>query len=712
MSEAHTLSRRRFLQVSGGAASGLLLGFTLPVGGRLAGFARAEGAQAPRINAWLQIAPDESVVIRVGSSEMGQGVLTALPMLVAEELEVEWTQVRAEMAPADAAYANRIFGSQATGGSTSVRQGFDYLREAGATAREMLRRAAAERWGVGIDACVAEKGRVIHRPTARALSYGSLAAEAARLAPPERVALKEPKSWSLLGKPRRRLDTLDKSSGRAIFGCDVRVPGMLFGTLMACPVFGGRLARVDPAPAQRLPGVKAVVSLDDAVIVVADTTWNARTGLRALAPVWDEGPHAETSSAQIRGKLRAALDGDVARVRSAGDAPAVLSAAPRTHEAIFEVPFLAHAAMEPMNATVHARADGADVWVPTQSQERTQQRVAEMLGLRSEQVRIHTTFLGGGFGRRSETDFVAYAVAASRAAGAPVQVFWWREEDMRHDFYRPASTVRMRAALDAHGAPVALHARVACPSILARVFPDALENGVDDTAVEGLDESPYAIANQLIEYARVDTPVPVGFWRSVGHSQNAFVLEAFLDELARAAGADPLAYRLALLAGHPRHAAVLRRAAEMAGWGTPPAAGRHRGLALHESFDSIVAEVAEISIEAKRVRVHAVYCAVDCGTVINPDTVEAQMQSAILYGLTAALHGEITIEKGRVQQSNFSDYPALILGTTPAIYVHIMQNAGAPGGVGEPGTPPIAPAVANAVFAATGTPVRALPIRV
>lgn len=714
MSEREAISRRRFLAVGGGAAGGLLLGFYLPCGGRFAEARAAEvGAQAanaPQINAWLRIAPDESVTILVSSSEMGQGVLTAMPMLVAEELEVDWARVRAEMAPAAEVYANRIMGRQATGGSTSIRQGFEPLREAGAAAREMLRRAAAQRWGVALETCRAEKGRVLHSETGRALSYGALAAQAAALEPPTDVALKPARDWSILGRSTPRLDAFDKATGRTVFGTDVRLPGMLFATPLACPVFGGRLERVDSAPALRVPGVKAVVPLDDQLIVVADSYWNARKGLRSLEPVWDEGPHAGVDSPGIRKRLRAALDADAARAHAQGDPAAAFDAAATQHEAVFEVPFLAHAAMEPMNATAHVRDGEAEIWLPTQAQGATQRVVADALGLQRERVRVHTTFLGGGFGRRLETDFALQAALASRAVGAPVHVLWSREEDMRHDFYRPASAVRMRAALDATGAPTALHARVACPSIMARVAP--ARDGVDHSAVDGLDEFPYAIPHQLVEYARVETPVPVGFWRSVGKSQNAFVREAFLDELARASGADPLAFRLALLRERPRHTAVLREAARMASWDTAPPAGRHRGLALHEAYDSIVAQVAEISLGPRGVRVHEVYCAVDCGIVINPDTVEAQMQSAVSFGLAAALHGEITIRAGRVEQKNFRDYRVPTLASSPAIHVSLIESSAAPGGVGEAGTPPIAPAVANAVSAATGVPVRRLPIRI
>jgi isoquinoline 1-oxidoreductase beta subunit len=716
VSEPRPISRRHFLVVSGGAAGGLLLGFTLPCVGRL-GEARADevgaaGAPAPQINAWLRIAPDESVTILVAESEMGQGVFTAMPMLVAEELEVDWAQVRAEMAPAAEVYANPISGRQSTGGSTSVRQGFGPLREVGAAAREMLRRAAAQRWGVALETCRAEKGRVLHPETGRALSYGVLAAQAAQLAPPAEVALKPASDWSILGRATPRLDARDKATGRAVFGTDVRLPGMLFATPLACPVFGGRLERVDPAPALRVPGVKAVVPLDDVVMVVADGYWNARKGLRALEPVWDEGPHAGVDSAAIRERMRASLDGDAVKAHAQGDTAAAFAAAAGQHEAVFEVPFLAHAAMEPMNATAHVRDGEAEVWLPTQTPGSTQRVVAEVLGLPRERVRVHTTFLGGGFGRRLETDFARQAALASQAVGAPVHVLWSREEDMRHDFYRPASSVRMRAALDAHGVPTALHARVACPSILARIRSDWNPEDVDGTAVDGLGESLYAIPHCLVEYAPVETPVPVGFWRSVGNSQNAFVREAFLDELARAAGADPLAFRLALLGDQPRHVAVLQEVARMASWSSPPPPGRYRGLALHDAYDSIVAQVAEISLESRGARVHEVHCAADCGTLINPETVEAQMQGGVSFGLAAALYGEITLRSGRVEQGNYSDYRLPTLASSPAIRVRLIESAASPGGVGEAAVPPIAPAVANAVFAATGTPVRRLPIRI
>ena len=525
------------------------------------------------------------------------------------------------------------------------------------------------------------------------------------------MSLKPPEQWRILGKPTRRLDTPAKTRGQATFGIDVQVPDLRHATLLICPVFGGKLASVNDNPALAVPGVSAVVPVDDAVIVVADGYWNARRGVMALDPQWDEGPLAEANDESIRARFLAGLEGDMAPAEVHGDAPAVIAGSASRHEAEYTAPFLAHATMEPMNATAHVRTDGADVWAPTQAQGPTQGMVAGMLGLQPEQVQVHTTFLGGGFGRRFELDFIKYAVLASQAVGSPVKLVWSREQDTQHDYYRPAAVVRLAASLGADGLPEALHTKVAAPSIFTRALPQLVKDGVDPSSVEGIIEQPYAIANHRVDYAMIDAGVPVGFWRSVGHSQNSYVREAFIDELAHAAGIDSLDYRLRMLEDNPRHAAVLRKVAEMAEWGSSVPAGRSRGLALHESFGSIVAEVAEVSTDNGNVQVHQVWCAVDCGTVINPDTVEAQMESGIIYGLTAALHGEINIDRGRVSQSNFPDYPMVTMAAAPRIHTHIMESTEAPGGVGEPATPPIAPAVANAVFAATGKPVRKLPIR-
>jgi len=711
MKNSSGLTRRRFLKVSSGAAGGLVIGFYLPGGGRLADAAKGASASEAHVNAWLRIAPDNTVTIVVSSSEMGQGVYTAMPMLVAEELEVDWQQVRAEMAPADPTYNNRFFGMQGTGGSTSIRQGFDYLRQAGASAREVLRQAAANRWAVPLERCVAANGSVKDTESEQSATYGELAADAANLDPPADLPLKPAAEWKILGKPTRRLDTPAKTRGQATFGIDVQVPNLQVATLAICPVFGGKLASVDEKPALAIPGVSAVVPVDDAVMVVADGYWNARRGLMALDPRWDEGVMAEADDASIRARFVAGLEGGMAPAEVQGDAPAVIAESSTRLEVDYAAPFLAHATMEPMNATAHVRADGADVWAPTQAQGPTQGMVAGLLGMEPAQVQIHTTFLGGGFGRRFELDFIKYAVLASQAVGTPVKVVWSREQDTQHDYYRPAAIVRMAAALGADGWPEALHAKVAAPSIFSRLLPQFVKDGVDPSSVEGIIEQPYAIPNRRVDYALIDSGVPVGFWRSVGHSQNAYVREAFIDELAHAAGIDPLDYRLHMLQEKPRHTAVLRKVAEMAEWGSPAPSGRSRGLALHESFGSIVAEVAEVSTDSGQVRVHQVWCVMDCGIVVNPDTVEAQLESGIIYGLTAALFGEINIEKGRVKQSNFPDYPVVTMANAPRIHTHVIQSAEAPGGVGEPSTPPIAPAVVNAVFAATGKPIRNLPIR-
>ena len=707
MQTLFNFSRRRFLQSGAAAAGGLVLGFHLPAGGRLARAAEGEAA----INAWLRIAPDDIITVTVAHSEMGQGVYTSLPMLVAEELEVDWTKVRAEFAPADQVYRNRLFGIQATGGSTSIRSSFDHLRQAGATAREMLRRAAAEAWGVPVEACRAQAGRVVHEASGRAAGYGALAGAAAKLEPPAEVPLKKPGDWGLIGTAVARLDVPAKVDGSAGFGIDVKLPGMLIATVLASPVFGGRLKSVDETPALVVKGVRAVVPLESAVAVVAEGYWPALKGLEALAPVWDEGPHAAMSDATIRAELSAALKQDGAVAHNEGDATAALAGADRRLEAAYEVPYLAYATMEPMNATARVTDTGVEVWAPTQGQGPIQHAVAGLLGIAPAQVNVHTTFLGGGFGRRFETDFVVQAVLVSKAVGAPVKLVWSREEDMRQDFYRPAAMARLRAGLNATGEPVAWHVRLAAPSIMSRALPDYVKDGIDPSSVEGAADSPYAFANQRVEYAMRHFGVPVGFWRSVGNSQNAFFVESFLDELAHAADRDPLAYRLGLLGDHPRHRKVLETAAQAAGWGRAAPEGRFRGIALHESFGSIAAEVAEISVaKGREIKLHRMTCAIDCGRTINPDTVVAQMESGIVYGLTAALFGRITIAAGRVQEGNFDSYPMLDLAQMPEVEVRIVESGAALGGVGEPGTPPAAPALANALFAATGKRIRSLPL--
>jgi isoquinoline 1-oxidoreductase subunit beta len=704
-------SRRTFLKVGALAGGGLMIGFYLPAAMR-AGEALAKPLPAYQPNAWIRIGADDSVTLMVGSSEMGQGVYTAVPMILAEELDCDWARVRVEQAPAAKDYFNPLIGQQLTGGSTTVRAFFLPLRQAAAAARMLLVTAAARVWGVKESTCRAERGMVVHTASGRRVRYGALAGRAARLPAPEQVTLKAPADFRIIGKPTRRLDTPLKVNGSATFGLDVKLPGMLTAVVARCPVFGGRLKAADTAKAKAVSGVRDVLMIDSGVAVVAENFWAAKRGRDALAIDWDEGPNAGANSADIRNALQQALERDGAEARKEGDVERAFKTAATHIEATYEVPYLAHACMEPMNCTASVTKDGCDLWVGTQAQTGAQRTAAKITGLAPEAVRVHTTFLGGGFGRRAEQDFIAEAVQLSKTVGAPVKVVWTREDDIQHDFYRPAMLGRLSAALDASGKPVAWRHAIAGPSIFARVFPGNIKNGIDRTSVEGAADLPYAIPNIEVTYAMENGPIPVGFWRSVGSSHNAFITECFLDEVAAAAKKDPFEFRRGLLEKHPRHKAVLELAAAKAGWGKPLPLGRYRGIAVAESFGSFVAEVAEVSLSDAGLRVHRVVCAVDCGTVVNPDTVEAQMQSGIAYGLTAALRGEITIRNGRVQQSNFTDYPLLRIDEMPVIEVHIVPSDQPPGGVGEPGTPPIAPAVANAVFAATGKPVRKLPIHV
>lgn len=709
-----TLTRRQFLKVSALIGGGMAIGAYLPARAqRIPDDIRSTDVNTQKPfepNAWIRITPDNVVNLIVDKSEMGQGVMTALPMLLAEELEVELDAVKTVPAPAGKEYKNPALGMQATGGSTSVASSWRQLREAGAVARTLLITAAATQWNVPIEACRAQAGRVVHGASGRQASYGELATRAAELPVPENVALKEPRDYRLIGKPQRRLDTPSKVDGSAEFGIDVRVPDMLIATIAQAPRFGDRLARYDAVKAKAVPGVLAVLKIDDALVAVARDYWSASKALKAANPQWRAGKHAKVSSASIDARYKKAAQRQGVSAAKRGDAKRALAAAARKIDAEYRLPFAAHATMEPMNCTAHVRPDGCDVWVPTQSQTGVQMTAAQITGLPPEKIQVHTTLLGCGFGRRFEQDFVAQAIKISKAVKKPVKLVWSREEDMTHDFYRPAVYNRLHAALDDEGRPLAWTHRIVSSSIMARSLPQMVKNGLDPSSVEGAAELPYAIPNLSVDYVREETGIPVGFWRSVGNSHTAFVVESFLDELAAAAKQDPVAYRRALLPANARQRAVLDLAADKADWGTPLPPGRARGVAVHKSFGSYVAQIAEVSLQGDKVRVHRVVCAADCGTVVNPNIVVQQMEGAIVYGLSAALYGPVTVARGGIEQRNFDTYPVLRINECPDIEVHLLPSGEEPAGVGEPGVPPIAPALANALFALTGQRIRQLPI--
>jgi isoquinoline 1-oxidoreductase beta subunit len=696
------LTRRDFLKTGALASAGLVIAFNLP---EVLGCAQAAETIEP--NAWLRVDPNGDVTVLINRSEMGQGVRTSLPMLVAEELEADWTRVRFEQAvPA------QKYGNMSTGGSQSIRRGWEPLRKAGAQAREMLVQAAADTWGVPRKDCRAENGEVIHGSSGRRLAYGALVAKAATLPVPDDPPLKDPKDFRIVGTPKQRLDLVEKNLGRATFGLDATVPNMLFAVVERCPVFGGKLRSFDPKPALVVPGVRHVTAIESGVAVAADSFWAAQKGRAALGVEWDEGRLAELSSAAITKAHQDLAQKPGATARKEGEGAAALAAAARTIEATYQAPYLAHATMEPLNCLAAVTAERCEVWVGNQNGTNVQRTAERVSGLPAEKVRVNLLYLGGGFGRRSEQDFVAEAVELSKKLGRPVKVVWTREDDTRHDYYRPATYHMLRAGFDAAGKPITWTHRMVGTSIMQRFAPQAVENGVDPSSVEGAANLPYAFANLEVDTHIHDAGVPVGWWRSVGSSQNAYVTECFFDEVAVAAGRDPFELRRELLAGHPRHRAVLERCAGSFGWEKQLAAGRGKGIAVHESFGSFVAQAAEVSLSRDGVRVHRVVCAVDCGRVVNPDIVAAQMESGIVYGLSAALHGEITLDRGRVVQGNFDDYPVVRMSGCPEIEVHLMPSGDEPGGIGEPGTPPIAPAVVNAMFALTGKPVRSLPIKV
>jgi isoquinoline 1-oxidoreductase beta subunit len=695
-----SLTRRRFLEVSGGAGAGLVLAFHLPVARRLGAAAAPE-----TLNAWIRIGTDGTTTFLISESEMGQGVLTSMSQLLAEELDVAWSDVRAQHAPAD----REAYGNQSTGGSTSVRTNFERLRAAGATARAMLVAAAAQAWGVPADQCRTDRGMVIHMPSGRRVGYGDVADAAAAIPVPTSPALKDPSDWRFIGSRMPRLDTPAKVTGKAVFGLDVSMPGLLTALVARPPAFGGRVKSFDGSKALAVPGVRHVVEIPTGVVVAADGFWAAKKGRDALVAEWDAGEFGNLDEERIAGINRDLVDRGV-EVTSSGDVSAALGGAAQRLEATYEVPYLAHAPMEPMNCTAHVRPDGCDLWVGTQAQTSAQELAARVTGLPVEKVNVRTMMLGGGFGRRSRGDFVFEAVHASKAIGAPVKIVYTREDDMRAGCYRPYAFNRLRAGLDDAGRPTGWEHRIVSPSIIESLGA-SLDDGIDRTAIEGAANLPYRIPSLRVTYANPQLPVSTHFWRSVGNSQNIFVVESFVDELAHAAGADPLEYRITLLEGKPRLRRALRLAAQRARWADARSEGRALGCAVAECFGSVVAQVAEVTVaDDGTVRVPRVSCAIDCGGVVNPDTIEAQMESGITFALSAALHGRITIEHGAAVEGNFDSYPIVRLPEMPEVSTHIIAEGDPLGGIGELGVPCLAPAVTNAIFVATGKRIRSLPV--
>ena len=688
-----------------------MLSLSLPFGN---GDAEAAGAEGFAPNAFIRIGRDGGIILTMPYVEMGQGTYTSISMLIAEELEVDLNQVSVEHAPPnEKLYGNPLLGGiQATGNSNAIRAAWQPLRQAGATARTMLVAAAAKGWKVDPASCRAQSGEVLHAPTGRRIKYGKLAADAARLPVAENVALKRPQDFKLIGTPAKRLDAPSKVNGTAVYGIDVRPPGVKIATLAQSPVFGGRVKSVDDAAAKAVKGVRQIVRLDDAIAVVADHMGAAKKGLAALVIEWDDGPHAKLATEEIVHELEKATLNSGAVAENIGDADKAMTGAVAKVEATYQVPFLAHAAMEPMNCTVHVRKDGCEVWVGNQVLGRAQAVAAKTAGLPLDKVVVHNHLIGGGFGRRLEVDGVIRAVEIAKQVDGPVKVVWTCEEDIQHDMYRPYFFDRISAGLDEKGRPVAWNHRFAGSSVIARWVPPAFNNGLDPDTTEGAINLAYALPNLRVEFLRVEPPaIPTAFWRSVGPSHNVFVTESFMDELAVAAKQDPVAYRRALLDKAPRAKAVLDLAADKAGWGQPLPKGIGRGVSVQFVFGTYMAQVAEVEVASDgAVRVRRVVCAVDCGTVINPDTVRAQIQGAIVFGITSALYGEITIKDGRVEQTNFDTYQILRINEAPAIEVHIVQSAELPGGMGEAGTSLIAPALTNAIFASTGKRLRKLPI--
>ena len=724
-SEVTSLSRRRFIIGSAAAGGGLALGFQLPFGIGSAE-AKSAGAAGSEVNIWVVIKPDDSCVVRIARSEMGQGTLTGLAQLVAEELECDWNKVSTEqITPGRNLAAKRAWGEMGTGGSRGIRTSEDYVRRGGAVARMLLLQAAAEKWKVPAGELSVSAGVITHAASKRKTTYGKVASAAAKLAAPEAksIKLKHPKDWNIAGKPLKRLDTADKLNGSKVYAIDLKLPGMLHAAIKACPVFGGKLARFDAGAIAARPGKPRAVKVNDATVaVVADTWWRAKTALDALPIVWNEGAGATESSASIAERLKEGLTAQLAYAfRNEGDALKAIEGAAKKIEAVYSTPFLAHATMEPMNCTVKLSANKAEAWVPTQNAEAALAALSEESGLALAQCEVYRIDLGGGFGRRGgKQDYVRQAVAiAKQFPGVPVKLIWSREEDMAHDFYRPISQCKLAAGLDEKGALVGLHLRLSGQSINAQANPSAIKDGYkDDRQLQGYTDKPgdaqlgYSVPNLLIEYAMRNSHVPVGPWRGVNTNQNGVYMECFIEEVARAAGADSLEFRRSLMAKHPKHLAVLNAAAERAAWGKPLPAGVHRGIAQFMGYGSYSAAVAEVSVgKDGKIKVHRMVLALNCGHPVNPQQIEAQVEGSVAYGLSAGFYGECTVRDGRMVESNFHDYPILRLAEMPKVETVIVPSYDFCGGVGEPTICVVNPAVMNAIFAATGKPVRSLPLK-
>lgn len=714
MTIAFNMSRRGFMVASSAAAGGLALGLSLP--------AEAEGASAPEITAWVVVKPDDTVVVRVARSEMGQGSLTGLAQLVAEELECDWSKVTWEYpTPGQSRARKRPWGSFSTGGSQGIRQSHEYVRKGGAAARMMLIQAAANQWGAPVSECANKLGVITHVPTGRTLSYGQVAGAAAKLEPPKDIILKDAKDWTIAGKPLPRLDTADKVNGRQIYGVDLKFPGMLCAAIKDAPMFGSPIKSFDAAKAEAMPGVKKVLKVDaTAVAVVAATWWQAKSALDAVSVTYDEGEAAKVSSESIAQVLKAGLDAaDAFPGNRSGNVEAALKDAAKVVEATYAYPYQNHATMEPMNATALYTADKCEVWCPTQNGEAAFEAAVAASGLPAEKCEVYKIHLGGGFGRRGSSDYVRQAVLiAKQMPGAPIKLIWSREEDMTQGRYHPITQCKFRAGLDADGNLTALHMRISGQSILAYVAPQALQGGMDRVTFQGLNAGgaegafSYGVPNLLIDHAMRNNHVPVGFWRGVNLNQNAMYVESFIDELAHAAGQDPLAFRRKLLAKSPKNLAVLNAVAEKIGWGQPAPEGVHRGLAQIMGYASYVAAAAEISIDsAGKLKIHRIVAATNPGHAVNPQQIQAQVEGSFAYGLSASLLGECTIKDGRIEQQNFDTYPVLKIADMPKVEAIVMPSGDFWGGVGEPTIAVAAPAVMNAIFAATGQRIRQFPMR-